>query len=143
MAELQKTPLEQLIDWISSWKASFDQLRERIGWPLTVLIVLAAAGGFLWWKCDEIAKRPGVKWLIERLKRRKIKRARAELLTIAVAHLDNHKDREHEKLLLHELRHSEGVEAVSVDRAVDPEQPDKKLAEKMRAACFSKPAPMF
>jgi tetratricopeptide (TPR) repeat protein len=48
---------------------------------------------------------------------------------MAVAHLDNDKDREHEKLLLDELRQFEGVEVVSVDRIVDPEQPDKKKAE--------------
>src|SRR6202040_1029728 len=50
-------------------------------------------------------------------------------LAIAVAHLEHDKDQEHETLLLDELRQFEGVEAVSVDRTVDPEQPDKKIAE--------------
>ena len=44
MAELKKNPLEQLIDWFSGWKASFDQLQERIGWLGAVLLLLLAIG---------------------------------------------------------------------------------------------------
>jgi hypothetical protein len=74
-------------------------------------------------------KRPGVASILARFNQRAIPTASAGRLTMAVAHLDNDKDREHEKLLLDELRQFEGVEVVSVDRIVDPEQPDKKKAE--------------
>ena len=84
---------------------------------------------FVWWQWEDIVRRPEVKRFIKRLKRKPIPAALAGRLTIAVAHLDNDKDREHESLLLDELRHFESVEVVSVDRTVDPEQSDKKIAE--------------
>jgi hypothetical protein len=91
--------------------------------------LFSVAGGLAWWNWDEIAKRPGVASILARFNQRAIPTASAGRLTMAVAHLDNDKDREHEKLLLDELRQFEGVEVVSVDRIVDPEQPDKKKAE--------------
>ena len=32
MADLEKNPLAKLIDWFSTWKVSFNQLQEHIGW---------------------------------------------------------------------------------------------------------------
>jgi hypothetical protein len=122
MAEVEKSPFENLIAGPSGWPEAYHQLQQFIGARGAILFILIAAALLVWWKWEEIVKRPWVKWFIERLTRRKIKRARAELLTIAVARLDNDKDREHETLLLDELRQFEGVEVVSVDRTVDPEQ---------------------
>ena len=45
-------------------------------------------------------------------------------------HLERDKDREHESLLLDELRQFEGVKTVSVDCTADPEERDKKKTEK-------------
>jgi hypothetical protein len=130
MAEQEeKGPLEKLIDWLSGWKVSVERIRQRFGMPVAVLLALSVAGGLAWWNWDEIAKRPGVASILARFNQRAIPTASAGRLTMAVAHLDNDKDREHEKLLLDELRQFEGVEVVSVDRIVDPEQPDKKKAE--------------
>jgi hypothetical protein len=111
--------------------------------PVAVLLALSVAGGLAWWNWDEIAKRPGVASILARFNQRAIPTASAGRLTMAVAHLDNDKDREHEKLLLDELRQFEGVEVVSVDRIVDPEQPDKKKAEEEARGLLGQTSPMF
>ncbi len=62
MAEVEKGPLDKLIDWLNGWKASFRQMRKQFGWPAAALITLSSAVGFVWWNWDEIAKRPGIEW---------------------------------------------------------------------------------
>jgi hypothetical protein len=42
MAEVEKNSLQQLIDWIFSWKEPFEWLRQRIGLLLTVVVILSA-----------------------------------------------------------------------------------------------------
>jgi hypothetical protein len=132
MAKPEKNFLQQTIDWISGAIASVRDLAKRVGWPLTALIVLAATGGFTWWNWDDIAKRPGVEWILQFAGQRPLPKATAGRLTIAVTHLarDN-KDRQHEGILLDELEHFEveGVKILPVDRTVDPEEPAKKNAE--------------
>lgn len=104
MAEPEKGPLEKPIDWFSSWKASFERIRQRFGMPVAVLLALSVAGGLVWWNWDDIAKRPGVELILARFKQRALPTAPAGRLTIAVAHLarDNER-REHERLLRDEL----------------------------------------
>ena len=97
--------------------------------PVAVLLAVLVTGGLVWWNWDDIAKRPGVESILARFKQRALPTAPAGRLAIAVAHLERDKDREHETLLLDELRQFEGMEVVSVDRTVDPEQPDKKKAD--------------
>lgn len=94
MAEVEKGPLDKLIDWLNGWKASFRQMRKQFGWPAAALITLSSAVGFVWWKWDEIAKRPGIEWALERFQQKPLPTAPAGRLTIAVAHLDNDKDQE-------------------------------------------------
>ena len=134
MAEPEKNFLQQLIDWVFSWKASFDQLRERVGWlGAAVFVVLGAAvaaGFYIWSNWKDIKDRPGVPWILARFKRRALPGAPAGHLTIAVAHLERDKDREHESLLLDELRQFEGVKTISVDYTADPEERDKNKTEK-------------
>jgi hypothetical protein len=134
MAEVEKNFLQQLIDWVFGWKASFDQLRERVGWlGAAVFVVLAAAVAalfYIWSNWKDIKDRPGVPWILARFKRRALPAAPAGHLTIAVAHLVRDKDREHENLLLDELRQFEGVETVPVPWTMDPDEPDKKKTEK-------------
>ena len=60
MAEQEKNFLQQTIDWFSSVVGSAAELVKRVGWPLAVLIVLASAVGFLWWKWKDIKERPGI-----------------------------------------------------------------------------------
>src|SRR5438067_12187029 len=65
MAEPEKNPLEKVIDWFSGWKASFDQLQGHIGGLAAVLLFLLVVGALIWWKWEDIIKRPGVKWFID------------------------------------------------------------------------------
>jgi hypothetical protein len=68
MAEPEKNPLEQVVDWVSGWKASFDQLQGHVGWLSAVLLLLLVVFVLIWWKWVDIVKRPRVKWFIESLK---------------------------------------------------------------------------
>jgi hypothetical protein len=134
MAEQEKGPLEKPIDWFSGWKASFERIRQRFGTPVAVLLALSVASGLVWWNWDDIAKRPGVERVLAWFNQRALPTASAGRLTIAVAHLDNDKDGEHEKLLLDELPRFEGVEVQQVDRTIkwptaDSESEAKKKAE--------------
>jgi tetratricopeptide (TPR) repeat protein len=131
MAEPEKNFLQRAIDWFSGAIASVRDLAKRIGWVRTVLIVLAAAGGFIWWNWDDIAKRPGVERVLQLVEQRPLPKATAGRLTIAVKHLARDNKDEHEGILLDELGHFEveGVEVLPVDRTVDPEEPAKKDAE--------------
>jgi hypothetical protein len=52
--------LDKLMDWLSSWRDTFVRLRQSIGVPLTLALLFATFCGLVWWKWDEIAKKPGV-----------------------------------------------------------------------------------
>jgi tetratricopeptide (TPR) repeat protein len=129
MAEVEKSPFENLIAGPSGWPEAYHQLQQLIGARGAISFLLLAAAFFVWWKWEDIVKRPGVERFIGRFNQSAIPTAPAGHLTIAVAHLDNDEDQEHKKLLLDELRHFEGVETIPVPRTVDPDQPDKKKAE--------------
>src|ERR1700730_9497905 len=131
MADQEKNFLQQTIDWFSSLKASFDQVRERVGWPSAVVLILLAAGSVIWWQSDHIAKLPGVEPFLAWFNERALPTAPAGRLTIAVAHLDNDKDRQHERLVLHGLRQFEGVEVKQLDRTIEwPAADSESEAEK-------------
>jgi hypothetical protein len=89
VTEPEKNPSEQLIDWFSGWKASFDQLRERIGWAGALALLLTLVAALIWWKWEKLVQLPGVRPLIQLLTRRRIRLAPAGRLTVAVAHLDS------------------------------------------------------
>jgi hypothetical protein len=94
MAEQEeKGPLEKPIDWFSGWKTSFERVRQRFGMPVAILLGLSVAGGMVWWNWDEIAKRPGIEWVLAWFHQKALPIAPVGRLTIAVAHLDNDKDR--------------------------------------------------
>ena len=122
MAELEKSPYENLIAGPSGWPDAYHQLQQLIGARGAILFLLLAAALFIWWKWKEIKERPGIDAIVRRFKRKAIPKAPSNCLTIAVARLGNDKDQEHEKLLRDELRHFEGVKTLSVDRTVDPDQ---------------------
>lgn len=66
MAEPRKTPLDDLSEWLSSGKASFNRVRQRVGMSVAVLLVLVVAGGAVWWKWEDIAQSLGVESIIAR-----------------------------------------------------------------------------
>ena len=129
MAEPEKSPFENLIAGPSGWPDAYHQLQQLIGARGAIPFLLLAASLFVWWKWEDIVKRPGVERVIGRFERSAIPAAPAGHLTMAVAHLARDKDREHENLLLDELRQFEGVKTISVDHTPDPEQPAKRKAE--------------
>ena len=110
-------------------RRAYHQLQQLIGGRGAILFILFAAALLVWWKWEDIVKRPGVARFIGRFKRSAIPTAPAGRLTIAVAHLARDKDREHERLMRDGLREFEGAEVVKVDRTVDPDQPDENKAE--------------
>ncbi|MGQ0444111.1 MAG: hypothetical protein ACT4O2_03020, partial [Beijerinckiaceae bacterium] len=138
MAEPEKSIFENLIAGPSGWPEAYDQLQQLIGARGALLFVLFAATLLVWWKWEEIVKRPWIKPAIERFKRSAIPRAPADRLTIAVAQLDNDQDQEHETLLVDELRHFEGVETRSVGGAIASEAEDRKKADKKAQSLLKK-----
>ncbi len=118
MAEVEKSPFENLIAGPSGWPEAYHQLQQLIGARGAILFILFAAALLVWWKWEEIVKRPWIKLAIERLKRPAIPDVPAGLLAIAAAHLDDDEDQWHEKLLLKYLSEFEGVEVVRVDRTI-------------------------
>src|ERR1700730_15468675 len=104
MAEPEKNFLQQLIDAVSSWKRSFEELRKRIGWLRAALLLLLATvvptGYYIWSNWNDIKERPGAEWVIKHFERRAIDKASAEVLTVAVAHLADDEGQKQEKLLL-------------------------------------------
>src|SRR5262245_3900864 len=88
---------------------------------------------YVWSNWKEFKDRPGVARVVE-LWEGPISPAPAGRLTVVVAHLEDDKDREQEKLLLDGLRDFEGVETLTVDRMVEwpasgTEQAKRKKAE--------------
>ncbi len=133
MAEQEKNALDKLTDGLSSWKASFDRLRQRFGLPIALLLVLTVIGGLVWWQWDDIAKRPGIEAFVAWFHQKALPTAPSGRLTVAVAHLAKDKDHEHETLLLDELRQFEGVEVEQVDRAIEWPSADFESVAKTKA----------
>jgi hypothetical protein len=123
MAEPEKNFLQKVIDSYSSWKTSYEALRHRVGrLRAAALVALAALIGICiygWSNWKDIKERPGVAQIVTYLFQKSVPAAPAGRLTIAVAHLEDDKDREQEKLLLDGLRDFEGVETLTVDRTVE------------------------
>ncbi len=89
----------------------FGKLRDILGTAPAVLAVSALVIALIWWKWEELAKRPGVAKLLARLRRRGIVPAKQGSLTIAIAHLEGDQNREHESLLRDSLDNDfEGAE---------------------------------
>jgi hypothetical protein len=129
MAEVEKSPFENLIAGPSGWPEAYHQLQQLIGARGAILLLLLAAALFLVWNRKEINERLGIGTIVKHFKREAVPTARAGYLTIAIARLGNDKVEEHGKLLLDELGHFEGVETVAVRGTVDADRPDMKKAE--------------
>lgn len=89
MAELEKSPFENLIAGPSGWPDAYHQLQQLIGARGALVFILFAAALLVWWKWEEIFKRPWIKPLFDWFTRKPIPVASAGHLTIAVAHLYN------------------------------------------------------
>jgi Tetratricopeptide repeat len=73
----------------------------------------------------EIAKKPGISEIVLRVERKPVVPAKPGHLTIAVAHLEDDQNRQHEKLLRDALANDfEGAETKSIDRTIAPPDAD-------------------
>jgi hypothetical protein len=101
-------------NWAPSWFRSI-----LGGQGLWAAVAVAAMFGvrWVWWNWSDIARRPGVRPLVQRFGRKRL-RVVPPGLTVALAHLDDDPDRQHEKLLSDELRHYEGISVHPLDRIV-------------------------
>jgi hypothetical protein len=61
MAEPEKSPFENLIAGPSGWPEAYHQMQQLIGARGAILFILFAAALLVWWKWEEIVKRPWIK----------------------------------------------------------------------------------
>jgi exonuclease VII small subunit len=100
------------------WR-DFHKLQQRVGTRLAILVTVAVASGGVWWLWDDIAKKPGVTEIVAWVERKPIVPAKPGHLTIAVAHLEDDKNQEHEKLPRDALDNDfDGAESKAVDRTI-------------------------
>ena len=80
---------------------------------------LPVASGGVWWFWDDIAKKPGVAEVVAWVERKPIVPAKPGHLTIAVAHFEDDKNQEHEKLLRDALDDDfNSAESKAIDRTI-------------------------
>jgi hypothetical protein len=118
VAEVEKGPPDKLIDWLSSWKASFDRLRNQFGVAVAVLLVLLCVGALTWWNWDDISKKLGVVDIVSWLTQQRVPKARPGHFTIALTNLEEDKDRRFEKLIEDEISHSTETDLLKIDRTI-------------------------
>jgi hypothetical protein len=69
VTEPDKNPFDKLSDWLTGWKASFEQLRQRFGTLVAITLVFLVALSLVWWNWEELKKRPGVEWIVAHIER--------------------------------------------------------------------------
>ena len=110
-----------LFDGAEKLQRAFNRLRRQVGLSVAILIFIAIAPAGVWWFWDDLAKKPGVEWIVARLERKSIVPAKPGHITIAVAHLEDDKNLEHEKLLRDALDNDfDGAETIPLDRTITP-----------------------
>ena len=130
-----------LLESAERYHRDFVRLRKRVGLPVAILIGIMIGGAVLWWFWEDVAKKPGVADIVAWFERRPVLPAKPGHVTIAIAHLEDDKNREHEKLLRDALDNDfDGAETKPIDRIVT--QPIPKPArwashrpKKRRFAC--------
>ncbi|MGC2222998.1 MAG: tetratricopeptide repeat protein, partial [Methylocella sp.] len=138
MAEEGKNTFQGLIDMASSMKEAFESLRGQIGELGAVVLFALAASVFAFLYVvthgKEIKEWLFVERFIHWLRRKRLPKAPAYHLTIAVANLEDDKDLKQKKKLLPGLEDFDGVETLNIDRVVEwpatgTERENRKKAE--------------
>ena len=110
-----------IVSWLSKKggpiSAFFVSLFGGFGLFLFGLVVLL---WWLWWNWDKIQNRPGVSSIISWISRKTLQKADPERFAVAIAHLQNDKDHEHEALIAEALKGFEGVQVLRADRTISP-----------------------
>jgi hypothetical protein len=121
-------------DRVEKLRRVFGRLRKRVGAPGAALIFVAIAAASVWWFWDDLKQKPGVEWLVARIEQKPIVPARPGHLVIAVAHLADDKNHEHEKLLRDALGNEfQGAETQPIDRTITPPDGDTEQEAVARA----------
>jgi hypothetical protein len=108
-----------LLSRLKSLRRDFGRLRKHVGTPAAIVVGLAIGIGALWWFWDDLAKKPGVEQVVAWIERASIDPAKPGHITIALAHLVDDKDREHEKFLRDALAHEfDGADTKLIDRMI-------------------------
>jgi hypothetical protein len=119
VAGVDKDPPDRLIDWLSGWKTSFDRLRNQVGVPLAVLVLVLCACGLVWWSWEEISKKPGVLNLVSWLSEPPIPKVQPGHLTIGLTHLEDDKENAFEKLIEDTIYSGNYADLMKIDRTVN------------------------
>src|SRR5262245_31582704 len=106
------------------------QLRQRVGLPITLAILMLVSVSIIWWNWKDIEQRPGIGSIVDIFKRKSIPIVEPRNITIEVVHFAYDKEFENESLLLDELRQFRGAELIRIDRTIDwPEANTERAAE--------------
>jgi hypothetical protein len=65
MGELENNAVDRAGAQLSSWLATFNQLRRKIGTSIAILVLLIFAALAVWWNWDQLTKKPGVDQLVQ------------------------------------------------------------------------------
>ena len=102
---------------------------QRYGfWGSVVLAILAAAGLTIW-NWDKVKNLLGVSTFISWMSRKPLPKADPKRFAVAIAHLDNDKDRQYERLIVEALKEIQGVQILQFDRTIPLEgaQPEERV----------------
>ncbi len=101
---------------------------------IVALAVLFAIGA-LWWNWEKIRKLPGIAWFLRRRARRPqppppLPRASPGRFAVAVAHLENDRNSEQERLVIEALTEIGAVQVLRFDRVIAPQRDNVEEAVK-------------
>jgi hypothetical protein len=66
MAEQEeKGPIENPVECLLRWQATFGRIRQRFGVPRAVMLALLAVSGCIWWNYKDLARKPGAQMVLE------------------------------------------------------------------------------
>jgi hypothetical protein len=119
VAEVEKGPLDKVIDSVSGWKASFDRLRAQFGIIAAFLLVLSFAGGLIWWNWEDISKKPGISYVLSWLDQRPIAKIQSDHLTIALTHLEDDVGNSFEKMIEDEVYNGGYADVIPIDMRIN------------------------
>jgi len=132
---------------IQQWVATHLGLQGTVA--LGVLIALFT----LWWNWEKVRKLPGIAWFFERRARRAqealppmpLPKPVPGRFSVAVAHLENDREGEQERLLVESLAEMGALQVLLFDRLIAPQNPTVEEAVKAAsrpARCWPNRAPM-
>jgi tetratricopeptide (TPR) repeat protein len=103
---------------LPSWDTIKEKIWRRYRWRGFIPLALLAGFLYIWTHSKEISEWPGVHTVVERVTQDSIPHATRGTFSVAVAHLDNDRDQEHERLIFAALGQFPGIEVLRFDRVI-------------------------